>query len=75
MAIANAIREKSSMTAPLSFPAGMVAAVRDIQSESGSPLYVVGLPISFTLTGWDPDVQGTTYKLEAVGYKPGANGV
>lgn len=37
MAIANAIREKSSMTAPLSFPAGMVAAVRDIQSESGSP--------------------------------------
>ena len=56
MAIANAIREKSSMTAPLSFPAGMVAAVRDIQSESGSPLYVVGLPISFTLTGWDPDV-------------------
>lgn len=75
MAIANAIREKSSMTAPLSFPAGMVAAVRDIQGGGGSPTYVVGLPISFTLTGWDPDTWGTTYKLNAVGYKPGANGV
>lgn len=73
--VANAIREKGGTTAPLSFPAGMVAAVRDIQSSGSSLTYVVGLPISFTLTGWDPDVQGTTYKLKAVGYKPGANGV
>lgn len=74
-AIANAIREKSGTTAPLSFPAGMVAAVRDIQSEGGSSVYVVGLPISFTLTGWDPAVQGTTYKLKAVGYKIGTGGI
>lgn len=43
--------------------------------ESGGLTYVVGTPVSFTLAGWDPDVQGTTYKLKAVGYKPGANGV
>lgn len=43
--------------------------------ESGGPTYVVGTPVSFTLTGWEPDVQGTTYKLKAEGYKIGANGV
>ena len=74
-AVADAIREKGGTFAPLSFPAGMVAAVRDIQGGGGSPTYVVGLPISFTLTGWDPDTQGTTYKLKAVGYKPGAGGI
>lgn len=73
-AVADAIREKGGTTAPLSFPAGMAEAVRNIQS-GGGPTYVVGTPVSFTLTGWDPDVQGTTYKLKAVGYKPGANGV
>lgn len=73
-AVADAIREKSGTTAPLSFPAGMAEAVRNIQS-AGGPTYVVGAPVSFTLTGWDPDAQGTTYKLKAVGYKPGANGV
>lgn len=73
--VANAIREKGGTTAPLSFPAGMVAAVRDIQSSGSSPTYVVGLPISFTLTNWDPTVQGTTYKLNAVGYKIGAGGI
>lgn len=72
--VADAIREKGGTTAPLSFPAGMAAAVRNIQSGGGTA-YVVGTPVSFTLTGWDPDVQGTTYKLKAVGYKPGANGV
>lgn len=74
-AVADAIREKGGTSAPLSFPAGMVAAVRDIQGGGGSPTYVVGLPISFTLTGWDPDAQGTTYKLKAEGYKIGAGGV
>lgn len=73
-AVADAIREKGGTTAPLSFPAGMAEAVRNIQSGGGTA-YVVGTPVSFTLTGWDPDVQGTTYKLKAVGYKPGANGV
>ena len=41
----------------------------------GGLTYVVGTPVSFTLTGWDPDVQGTTYKLKAEGYKIGAGGV
>ena len=43
--------------------------------ESGGLTYVVGLPVALTLTGWDPDVQGTTYKLKAEGYKIGAGGV
>ena len=73
-AVADAIREKGGTTAPLSFPAGMAEAVRNIQSGGGTS-YVVGTPVLFMLTGWDPAVQGTTYKLKAVGYKPGANGV
>ena len=72
-AIANAIRTKTGGSDRLK-PSEMAEAIYGI-SGGGSPTYVVGLPISFTLTGWDPDVQGTTYKLKAVGYKPGANGV
>ena len=45
------------------------------ESGGGGPAYVVGTPMSFTLTGWDPDAQGTTYKLKAEGYKIGADGV
>lgn len=43
--------------------------------ESGGLTYVVGLPVALTLTGWDPDAQGTTYDLEVEGYKIGAGGV
>ena len=43
--------------------------------ESGGLTYVVGTPVSFTLTGWDAAEQGMTYKLKAEGYKIGANGV
>lgn len=43
--------------------------------ESGGLTYVVGSPVALTLTGWDPDAQGTTYKLKAEGYKIGAGGV
>mgnify|MGYP004535902845 CR=1 FL=1 len=43
--------------------------------ESGGLTYVVGLPMALTLTGWDPDAQGMTYKLKLVGYKIGANGI
>ena len=45
------------------------------REESGGLTYVVGTPVLFTLTGWDPDAQGTTYKLKAEGYKIGAGGV
>lgn len=34
-AVADAIRERGGTTAPLSFPAGMAKAVRDIQSGGG----------------------------------------
>lgn len=53
-----------------------VAIVGDqIGTGGGGTTYVVGAPVSFTLTGWDPDTQGTTYKLKAEGYKIGAGGV
>ena len=45
------------------------------ESGGGSPTYVVGAPVLFTLTGWDAAEQGTTYTLTAEGYKIGANGV
>lgn len=69
-AVANAIREKGRTTDLLSFPAGMVAAVRNIQSG-----YVASLPRPFILTNWDPDAYGTTFRMTAVGYKIGAGGV
>ena len=45
------------------------------ESGGGSPAYVVGAPVLFTLTGWDTAEQGTTYTLTAEGYKIGENGV
>lgn len=39
-AVADAIREKGGTTAPLSFPAGMAEAVRNIQSGGGGDIYV-----------------------------------
>lgn len=52
-----------------------VVIVGDQIGTGGGTSYVVGTPVSFTLTGWDPAVQGTTYKLKAEGYKIGAGGV
>ena len=52
-----------------------VVIVGDQIGTGGGPTYVVGTPVLFTLTGWDPDAQGTTYKLKAEGYKIGAGGV
>ena len=49
--------------------------VGTLEESGGGPVYVVGLPVALTLTGWDPAVQGTTYKLKAEGYKIGAGGV
>ena len=68
-AVADAIREKGRTTDLLSFPTGMITAVRNIKS------YVVGLPRSFILTNWDPDVHGTTCTRDLVGYKIGASGL
>lgn len=52
-----------------------VVIVGDQIGTGGGTSYVVGTPVSFTLTGWDPDTQGTTHKLKAEGYKIGAGGV
>lgn len=49
--------------------------VGTLEESGGGTSYVVGLPVALTLTGWDPAVQGTTYKLKAEGYKIGAGGV
>ena len=49
--------------------------VGTLEESRGGTSYVVGLPVALTLTGWDPDAQGTTYKLKAEGYKIGAGGV
>lgn len=49
--------------------------VGTLEESGGGTAYVVGLPVALTLTGWDPAVQGTTYKLKAEGYKIGAGGV
>lgn len=71
-AIADAIRAKSGGTDKLTLAQmpGKIAAI-----SGGGTTYVVGVPVSFTLTGWDVVEQGTTYKLKAVGYKIGAGGV
>lgn len=57
-AIADAIREKGGTTAPLSFPAGMAEAVRNIQSGDGGGIYVgnfLAYP-QFVVVVIEPDV-------------------
>ena len=71
-AIADAIRAKNGGTDKLTL-AQMPEKIAAI--SGGGTTYVVGVPVSFTLTGWDVVEQGTTYKLKAVGYKIGAGGV
>ena len=59
-------------------PFGNMSAAFIIVPGSGGGdklVYVLGTPVAFTLTGWDSDVQGTTYSLKAEGYKIGVNGV
>ena len=38
-------------------------------------VYVPGIPVTFALTNWDPDIQGTTYELVCTGYKIGDGGL
>lgn len=54
-AVADAIREKGGTTAPLSFPAGMAEAVRNIQSGSGD-LSSVDVYIADFTSGTDLNV-------------------
>lgn len=71
-AVADAIRAKNGGTDKLTL-AQMPEKIAAI--SGGGTTYVVGTPVSFTLTDWDVVEQGTTYKLKAVGYKIGAGGV
>lgn len=52
--VANAIREKGGTTAPLSFPDGMVGAIRNIQSGGGElssvDVYIADFTSSSDLT-------------------------
>lgn len=52
--VADAIREKGGTTAPLSFPAGMAEAVRNIQSGGGDlssvDVYIADFTVSADLT-------------------------
>lgn len=52
--VANAIREKSGTTAPLSFPAGMAEAVRNIQTGGGDlssvDVYIADFTVPADLT-------------------------
>ena len=52
-AVADAIREKGGTTAPLSFPAGMAEAVRNIQSGGGAVTSVNGKTGAVTLQAVD----------------------
>lgn len=77
--IADAIRARTGGTAQMR-PAQMPEAIAGISGGGGDIViggltYVVGEPMEFTLSGWDADIQGTTYTLTATGYKPGANGL
>ena len=78
-AIAAAIREKSGETGqmtPLEMPE-KIAAISggggDI--EIGGLTYVTGTPVTFTLSDWDPDVNGATYTLNCGSYTIGENGL
>ena len=77
--IADAIRAKTGGTEQM-LPAQMPAAIAGISGGGGDIIisgltYVPGTPLSFTISGWDAAVQGTTYTLKADGYKIGANGL
>lgn len=80
IAIAAAITGKGVPTEATSSFSDMAKNINDIPSAGGDIIvsgltYVVGEPVSFTLSGWDAAVQGTTYTLKANGYKIGANGL
>lgn len=66
-AVADAIREKGGTTAPLSFPAGMAKAVRDIPSGGGDiSLGITGATVDQTIKVKAVDTEGKPTAWEAV---------
>lgn len=65
-AVADAIREKGGTTAPLSFPAGMAEAVRNIQSGGDLSLGITGATVDQTIKVKAVDADGKPTAWEAV---------
>ena len=65
-AVADAIREKGGTTAPLSFPAGMAKAVRDIQSGGDISLGITGATVGQIVRVKAVDETGKPTEWEAV---------
>ena len=65
-AVADAIREKGGTTAPLSFPAGMAKAVRNIQSGGDLSLGLTGATVGQTIKVKAVDTDGKPTAWEAV---------
>lgn len=64
--VANAIREKGGTTAPLSFPAGMAEAVRNIQSGADLSLGITGAQVEQIAKITAVDTDGKPTKWEPV---------
>lgn len=65
-AVADAIREKGGTTAPLSFPAGMAKAVRNIQSGGDLSLGITAATVGQTVKVKAVDADGVPTAWEAV---------
>ena len=65
-AVADAIREKGGTTAPLSFPAGMAKAVRNIQSGTDISLGITAATVGQTVIVKAVDTEGKPTEWEAV---------
>lgn len=65
-AVADAIREKGGTTAPLSFPAGMAKAVRNIQSGGDLSLGLTAATVGQTIKVKAVDTDGKPTAWEAV---------
>lgn len=64
--VADAIREKGGTTAPLSFPAGMAEAVRNIQSGGDLSLGLTAATVGQTIKVKAVDTEGKPTAWEAV---------
>lgn len=70
--VADAIREKGGTTAPLSFPAGMAEAVRNIQSGADLSLGLTAATVGQTVKVKAVDASGVPTAWEAVDAASGA---
>lgn len=69
--VADAIREKGGTTAPLSFPAGMAEAVRNIQSGADLSLGLTAATVGQTVKVKAVDAEGKPTAWEAVNMPTG----